>query len=90
MAKQYPSSRQIKKLGKKGLEPKRATRPSRVVAAQPEVRGAATDLDRMIRQLLAEDKSEKRKKSRRKGGGGVGGGRWVKDPKTGRKQWKIM
>ena len=24
------------------------------------------------------------------GGGGVGGGRWVKDPKTGRKQWKIM
>ena len=24
------------------------------------------------------------------GGGGVGGGRWHKDPKTGRRTWKIM
>ena len=24
------------------------------------------------------------------GGGGPGGGRWVIDPKTGRRQWKIM
>ena len=27
---------------------------------------------------------------KRGGGGGPGGGRWVKDPKTGRRQWKIM
>jgi len=32
----------------------------------------------------------RRQRARAGGGGGPGGGRWHKDPKTGRRTWKIM
>jgi len=58
---------------------------TRKVIARDAARGsiefgaADHELDREIKRL-----------ERRAGGGGVGGGRWHKDPKTGRRTWKIM
>ena len=74
----YPSIRQVKKLNKRDYATKR----------QADYAFGVKDPNKDKRK--AHDPMKELNKTMRGGGGGPGGGRWHKDPKTGRRTWKIM
>ena len=72
--------RAIKEAEKIEKDSGRATQPSRKYITKHASDYGVREIDSEIKKL------EKRAGT----GGGVGGGRWHKDPKTGRRTWKIM
>jgi hypothetical protein len=83
--KEYPSRRQDKKLDKKGLAERGI---SYATKRQSDYAFGVKDPNKDKRK--AHDPMKELNKTMRGGGGGPGGGRWHKDPKTGRRTWKIM
>jgi len=71
--------------------------PRKEIVRNPKLFGV-DDIDREIKKFEKEYSTKpKKQKSRGRGGGasgggggGVGGGRWHKDPKTGRRVWIRM
>ena len=82
--KRYPSPRQIKKLDKKGLA---ETGVRSATKRQSDYAFGVKDPDKDKRKM--HDPFKELNKTIKRGGG-VGGGRWHKDPKTGRRTWKMM
>ena len=92
--KQYPSKRQIKK-GVRGSErrvPMVKYDYHGPMSPQPWETKREADKALKIKKTRPthDPMKELNKTIKSGGGGGVGGGRWHKDPKTGRRTWKIL